>query len=42
MEVRVLIYRAVIGVAPDEVLEVGARVQLDRSVSARNGVSGGS
>ena len=34
MDVRVLIYSAVIGVAPDETLEVGARVQT-RPISVR-------
>jgi len=34
MDVRVLIYSAVIGVAPDEMLEVGARVQT-RPISVR-------
>ncbi len=42
VDVRVLIYCAVIGGAPDETLEVRARAKLDRSVPARNGVSGGS
>jgi len=42
MDVRVLIYCAVIGVVPDEVLEVVHASKLDRSVSTRNGVSGSS